>query len=78
MRNPLAAPAASTLREPVLIDPKIDESGFRQWRGNSMGAAAFNEVAQDVIGLDGRALSQVAIHGRRQQRSRSRHGGRVS
>jgi len=25
-----------------------------------MGAAAFNEVAQDVIGLDARALAEVA------------------
>lgn len=52
----------SMLREPVLIDPEIDESGFQQWRSNSMRVSALDEVAQDVIGLDGRALAQIAIH----------------
>jgi len=49
---------ASRLWEPCLIDPEIDESGFQQWRGDAVRAAALDEVAQDVISLDGRALSQ--------------------
>ena len=65
------------LRESVLINAKIDESGLQKWRGNSVGAASFNEVAQGVIGLDRRALSRVAIHRRSQRRSRCRHGGRI-
>jgi hypothetical protein len=31
---------ASTLREPVLIDSKIDKSGFQQWRGYSIFVVA--------------------------------------
>jgi hypothetical protein len=43
------------LREPVLINAEIDESDSTMaW--HSVGAAAFNGVAQDVIGLDRRAL----------------------
>jgi hypothetical protein len=41
-------------------------------------AAALDEVAQDVISLDGRALSQIAIHRGGQRRSRFRHCGGVS
>ena len=50
------------LREPVLIDPEIYESGFQQWRRNSIRVSALDEVAQDVIDLDGGALAQIAIH----------------
>jgi hypothetical protein len=45
------------LREPVLINAEIDESGFQQWRSDSVRVAALDEVAQDVVDLDGRALS---------------------
>jgi len=48
---------ASMLREPVLINAEIDESGFQQWRSDSVRVAALDEVAQDVVDLDGRALS---------------------
>jgi hypothetical protein len=36
---------ASTLPEPFLIDPEIDESGFQQSRCDSVRTTAFNEVA---------------------------------
>ena len=36
---------ASTLPEPFLIDPEIDESGFQQSGCDSVRTAAFNEVA---------------------------------
>ncbi len=45
------------LREPLLIDPEIDEGGFQQWRSDSVRSAVLDEVAQDVVDLDGRALS---------------------
>src|SRR4029077_2647654 len=44
------------LREPLLVDPEIDQSGLQQWRGDSVRVTAFDEVAQDVISLDGRAF----------------------
>jgi hypothetical protein len=70
--------AISTHREPSLIDLEIDESGFQQWRGDSVRAPAFDEVAQDVIDLDRRAFSQIAIHRGRQRRSGRRHCAGVS
>src|SRR5437763_15504950 len=48
---------ASTVREPLLIDPKIDESSFQQWRVDSLLGAALDAVTQDVIGLARRALA---------------------
>ena len=65
-------------RELLLIDSKIDESGFQQWRGDSARGPALDEVAQDVVGLDGGALAQIAIHRGRQLRSRRSHGVGVS
>ena len=50
------------LREPFLIDLQIDESGFQQWRVDSVRDAALDEVAQDVISFDRSALAQIAIH----------------
>ncbi len=67
-----------TLLEPALVHSEIDESGLQQRRSDSVRVSAFDEVAQDVIGLDGRAFSQIAIHRGRQRRSRRRHRGGVS
>jgi PAS domain S-box-containing protein len=69
---------ASMFRELLLIDSKIDESGFQQWRGDSARGPALDEVAQDVVGLDGGALAQIAIHRGRQLRSRRSHSVGVS
>ena len=67
-----------TLLEPAFVDSEIDESGLQQWRGDPVPDSALDEVAQDVIGLDGRALAQVAIHRGRQRRSARSHCGGVS
>jgi hypothetical protein len=48
---------ASRLRNPCLIDPEIDESGFQQWRRDFVRVATLDQIAQDVISLDGRALA---------------------
>ena len=50
-----AGSCASTLRQPALLDSKIDKSGFQQWRSHLVRVTALDEVAQDVIGLHGSA-----------------------
>ena len=69
---------ASRLWESFLIDPEISESCLQQWCGDAVRVTAADQVAQDMISLDGRALAQIAIHRGGQRRSRFRHRGGVS